>query len=165
MNAKTMRHSILFYSDDDFRSGCRNVSHHYRQQSCSGLHSPGRSNYTITCSMKNKVYQLKVGNLSFPVYCHLGGTDLGPYGAGGWTLVMKIDGSKGTFHCGSNLWRNNQTFNSARGQTCFDTEETKLPTYRGMPFTKICLGIKISQRQRFIPVENSLYSLIADGKY
>ena len=30
-------------------SGCRNVSHHYRQQSISGLHSPGRSNYTITC--------------------------------------------------------------------------------------------------------------------
>ena len=36
-------------SDDDFRSGCRNVSHHYRQQSSSGLHSPERSNYTITC--------------------------------------------------------------------------------------------------------------------
>ena len=34
-------------SDDDFRSGCWNVSHHYRQQSFSGLHSPGRSNYTI----------------------------------------------------------------------------------------------------------------------
>ena len=29
--------------------GCRNVSHHHRQQSFSGLHSPGRSNYTITC--------------------------------------------------------------------------------------------------------------------
>ena len=43
---------------------------------------------------ENKVYQLRVGNLSFPVYCHLSGTDLGPYGAGGWTLVMKIDGSK-----------------------------------------------------------------------
>ena len=36
-------------SDDDFRSGCRNVSHHYRQQSFSGLHSPGRSDYTLTC--------------------------------------------------------------------------------------------------------------------
>ena len=36
-------------SDDDFRSGCRNVSHPYRQQSFSGLHSPGRSNNTITC--------------------------------------------------------------------------------------------------------------------
>ena len=43
---------------------------------------------------ENKVYQLRVGNLSFPVYCHLSGTDLGPYGAGGWTLVMKIDGWK-----------------------------------------------------------------------
>ena len=32
-------------SDDDFRPGCRNLSHHYRQQSLSGLHSPGRSHY------------------------------------------------------------------------------------------------------------------------
>ena len=36
-------------SDDDFRSGCRNVSHNYQQQSFLRLHSPGRSNYTITC--------------------------------------------------------------------------------------------------------------------
>ena len=43
---------------------------------------------------ENKAYQLRVGNLSFLVYCHLSGTNLGPCGAGGWTLVMKIDGSK-----------------------------------------------------------------------
>ena len=63
---------------------------------------------------------------------------------------------------------NNQTFNSAGGQTGFDDEETKLPTYWGMPFTKICLGMKIGHQQKFIPVEkeaNSLYSLISDGKY
>ena len=41
--------SSALNSDDDFRLGCRNVSHHYRKQSFSGLHSPGRSNYTITC--------------------------------------------------------------------------------------------------------------------
>ena len=35
-------------SDDDFGQGCRNVSHHYRQQCLSGLHTSGRSNYTIT---------------------------------------------------------------------------------------------------------------------
>ena len=55
---------------------------------------------------------------------------------------------------------NNQTFNSAGGQTGFDDEETKLPTYWGMPFTKICLGMKIGHQQKFIPVEkeaNSLY--------
>ena len=74
----------------------------------------------------------------------------------------------GTFHWGSNLWMNNQTFNSAGGQTGFDDEETKLPTYWGMPFTKICLGMKIGHQQKFTPVEkeaNSLYSLISDGKY
>ena len=63
---------------------------------------------------------------------------------------------------------NNQTFNSAGGQTGFDDEETKLPTHWGMPFTKICLGMKIGHQQKFIPVEkeaNSLYSLISDGKY
>ena len=36
-------------SNDDFRSGCRNVSHCHRQQSFSGLPSPGRSHYTIDC--------------------------------------------------------------------------------------------------------------------
>ena len=33
-------------SDDDFRSGCRNVGQCHQQQSFSGLLSPGRSNYT-----------------------------------------------------------------------------------------------------------------------
>ena len=36
-------------SDDDFLSGCRNVSHCHRQQYFSGLPSPGRSHYTIEC--------------------------------------------------------------------------------------------------------------------
>ena len=33
-------------SDDDFRSGCRNVSQCRLKQSFSGLHSPGRSQFT-----------------------------------------------------------------------------------------------------------------------
>ena len=53
-------------SDDDFRSGCRNVSHCHRQQSFSGLPSPGRSHYTIDCHsrvqtlycIKNKIITL-----------------------------------------------------------------------------------------------------------
>ena len=32
-----------------------------------------------------------------PVYCNLDGAGLGDCGAGGWTLVMKTDGSK--VHC------------------------------------------------------------------
>ena len=47
-------------SDDDFRSGCRNVSHCHRQQSFSGLPSPGRSHYTIDCHSRVQ-----------PLYCIL----------------------------------------------------------------------------------------------
>ena len=34
-------------SDDNSCSGCQNINHHYRQQSFSGLHSPGRSDCNI----------------------------------------------------------------------------------------------------------------------
>ena len=43
-----------------------------------------------------------------------------------------------------------------------------LPTYWNTPFSKICLGMKIGHQLRFIVINrhaNSLFSLIADGKY
>ncbi len=49
-----------------------------------------------------------------------------------------------------------------------DTIETKLTTYWNTSFSKICLGMKIGQQINFIVINkqaNSLYSLIADGKY
>lgn len=60
--------------------------------------------------------------------------------------------------------------NLVGGETGFDNEETKLPTYWSTPFTKICLGMKIpgNKRTTFIAIDqpaNSLYSLIADGQY
>ena len=39
---------FIVTEEDDFRSGCWNVSHHYRQQSFSRLHSPKQSDYAIT---------------------------------------------------------------------------------------------------------------------
>ena len=47
-------------------------------------------------------------------------------------------------------------------------QETKLPTYWITPFSKICLGMKIGHQKKFIVINkqaNSLFSLIADGKY
>ncbi|XP_058956187.2 uncharacterized protein [Pocillopora verrucosa] len=96
--------------------------------------------------------------------CHV--ISLGACGEGEWTLVMKMNGSQGTFHYDSKLWSNNETFNIDGGKTGFDSEETKLPTYWNTSFTKICLGMKIGQRINFILVNkqaSSLYSLIADG--
>ena len=46
--------------------------------------------------------------------------------------------------------------------------ETKLPSYWGTPFTKICLGMTIGVETRFYLLDqeaSSLYSLIQDDKY
>ena len=75
-----------------------------------------------------------------------------------------------TFSYNANLWSNYETFNVVGGETGFDTEETKLPTYWSTPFSKICLGMKIpgDETTNFIVINqlaDSLYSLIADGQY
>jgi len=89
-------------------------------------------------------------------------------GDGGWTPVMKIDGTKPTFHYDSSLWSNKETFKIAGGETGFDKQETKLPSYWNTSFSKICLGMKVGQQINFVVINkqaDSLHSLIADGQY
>ena len=72
-----------------------------------------------------------------------------------------------TFHYDSVLWTNKQSFNIDGGKTGFDAEETKLPSYWNTSFSKICLGMNISQVIRFAVIDrqaDSLHSLIADGQ-
>ncbi|KAL9953947.1 hypothetical protein ACROYT_G041429 [Oculina patagonica] len=105
------------------------------------------------------------GSQKIPVYCHMGNFGCGD---GGWTLAMKIDGTKRTFHYDSHFWSDRNAYNLAGGKTGFDLQETKLPTYWNTPFSKICLGMKIGHQINFIVINkqaNSLYSLIADGRY
>ncbi len=42
-------------------------------------------------STKSQVFTLMFGSQKIPVYCHMGNFGCGD---GGWTLAMKIDGSK-----------------------------------------------------------------------
>ena len=44
--AEVPLHTTHVDSEDDYRRGCRNVSHCQQQQSYAGLRSPGRSNST-----------------------------------------------------------------------------------------------------------------------
>jgi len=116
----------------------------------------------------NKAYMLQTGSGRIPVYCHMTSYGIGACGGGGWTMVMKTDGHKSTFHYNSPLWTNRNEFNIPGGKTGFDLQETKLPTYWNTPFAKICLGMKIGHQKKFIVINrhaNSLYSLIADGQY
>ena len=73
-----------------------------------------------------------------------------------------------TFHYSSEYWINTKEYNLPGGETGFDAEETKLPTYWSTSFSKICLGMKIGQQINFIVINKeatSLFSLIADGQY
>ncbi|XP_078351324.1 uncharacterized protein LOC144636055 [Oculina patagonica] len=113
----------------------------------------------------SKLVTLQLNSKPVSVLCHFGNFGCGD---GGWTPVMKIDGNKQNFHYDSNLWSNKESFNLDGGETGFDTQQTKLPTYWNTSFTKICLGMKIGQQINFIAINkqaNSLYSLIADGQY
>ena len=73
-----------------------------------------------------------------------------------------------TFHYSSHFWSDRNVYNLAGGKTGFDKQETKLPTYWDTHFSKICLGMRIGHNTRFVVINrsaNSLYALIADGKY
>ena len=73
-----------------------------------------------------------------------------------------------TFHYDSQYWSNYDEYNRPGGETGFDKQETKLPTYWNTSFSKICLGMKIGQQLGFIVINkqaDSLHSLIADGRY
>ena len=48
----------------------------------------------LTRSKANKAYLLDVGSTKVPLYCHMTSHGLDACGGGGWTLVMKIDGTK-----------------------------------------------------------------------
>ena len=76
--------------------------------------------------------------------------------------------SQNTFHYNSGYWSDTNEYNLPGGKTGFDSQETKLPSYWNISFTKICLGMKNGQQINFIVIDkqaNSLYSLIADGQY
>ena len=73
-----------------------------------------------------------------------------------------------TFQFSKSYWTDENEYNPSGGETGFDQQETKLPTYWNTSFSKICLGMMFDQQLRFIVIYKqaySLYSLIADGRY
>ena len=73
-----------------------------------------------------------------------------------------------TFHYDSKYWSDKNEYNIPGGETGFDSQETKLPTYWNTSFSKICLGMKVGNQIHFTVINkqaDSLYSLIADGQY
>lgn len=70
---------------------------------------------------------------------------------GGWTLAMKIDGTKKTFVYESALWTNGATLNPLA--TALDTTEAKLATFTAVPFTKLRVGMQVGTTRRFLVLD------------
>ena len=73
-----------------------------------------------------------------------------------------------TFQFSKSYWTDENEYNPSGGETGFDQQETKLPTYWNTSFSKICLGMMFDTKLRFIVINkqaDSLFSLIADGEY
>ncbi|KAL9982849.1 hypothetical protein ACROYT_G004958 [Oculina patagonica] len=155
---------VANYKEDTFNCLCEKengfIGEHCETaaKSCTELYDAYKLN-------TSQLVTLRFGQTPTPVFCHFG--DFG-CGDGVWTTVMKIDGNKNTFHYDSTYWSDGNEYNLSGGETGFDVQETKLPTYWNTLFSRICLGMKISQQTNFIAINkqaNSLYSLIADGQY
>ncbi|KAK3742227.1 hypothetical protein QZH41_008995, partial [Actinostola sp. cb2023] len=113
-------------------------------------------------------YFKNVSDMSTPYQAHCAMDVIDGCGGKGWSLVMKIDGHKTTFHYNSTYWTDKRTYNPSAGKTGFDTMETKLPFYWSTPFTHLCLGMKIGHVTRWLKVVysgNSLYDVISGGKF
>ena len=126
----------------------------------------------------------------YQVYCHM--TEIPGCGSGGWTLVMKINGTKVNsilysdnfsqktiflsfiflsplfqteFNYFSTCWSNKEIYAVKDGLEGLTEKQTKLASYWNTPFDKICLGMKVNGVTKWIVINRqatSLFNVIAD---
>ena len=85
---------------------------------------------------------------------------------GGWTLVMKMNGSSDTAEFYSSFWSDKRATETM--SLDLSKQETKLPSYWTLPFTELCLGISDDSATQWISVpvsEASLLELIKHGGF
>ncbi|GEM_PF-979159 len=85
---------------------------------------------------------------------------------GGWTLVMKTDGTKKTFSYDAAQWTSKTPLNPT--SPGYDATEAKLQSYTSLPFGQMMLQLKTTQtRSLVVPIlaPTSLYDLISPGTF
>jgi hypothetical protein len=97
---------------------------------------------------------------AFPAYCSM---DL--FG-GGFTLAMKVDGTRNTFRYDSPLWVSNSTFQDQSPD--LDNIEAKLASFISVPFSTVLVGLRDDTAVRWLRINHdapSLESVFSPGDY
>lgn len=100
------------------------------------------------------VYQLTSGKH----YCAM--SSVGECGGGGWTLAMKVNGSKSTFHASSLYWQNSLEYRVDEALSDPDNEEAKYPAFSKMGFQSICIGMTYESATNWILINKAGSSLL-----
>ncbi|MCB9644862.1 MAG: hypothetical protein H6728_17460 [Myxococcales bacterium] len=104
---------------------------------CAEYRYPTKAGYAAASS--NGVYKIKpAGSASeFSAYCDM------TYAGGGWTLVLKADGTAQTFNYSSQYWTNNKTYpESGTIDADLNATEAKLESYWTVPVDEILFQMK-----------------------
>ena len=123
-------------------------------------------------SQENRAYQLLLDDAKVNIYCHMT-DDLDSCGGGGWTMVMKMDGSK--VSCFSSLLNLSQMF-YLKGKiqlvTCWENELSSIcAKYHILMYIKIIgnwppavrsfkTDVKPTVWKTFFPLQSSLQRVI-----
>ncbi|KAL9980366.1 hypothetical protein ACROYT_G008941 [Oculina patagonica] len=151
------------FKERKFRGKPHGRGHSSTPLSCKEIYETDR----LAESGAYSVYPDGANGTKIEVYCHM--TIIPGCGEGGWTLVMKIDGTKDTFRYDSHYWSRKEPFNPSLALKGLDHNEALSPAYWATSLTKLCLGMKQrSEREtHWIMVQlahaQKLHSLIADG--
>jgi hypothetical protein len=116
--------------------------------SCRVIHerNPGEKNGTFTIDPDGS------GPIApFAVFCEMTAD------GGGWTLALKVDGSKTTFAYDAAIWTNDDTLNETSTNT--DLIEAKMRSFSTVPFNQLRIGMSESGTKRFTVVDVTRASL------
>jgi len=88
---------------------------------------------------------------------------------GGYTLVMRTDGSLSTFGYDSSHWTSNTVYNDVFAlREGLHGQEAKFQGYNKLPFVKVCIGMKVGGAMNYVELTHrstSLLHYIGTGTY
>lgn len=114
--------------------------------------NPAESCYKLLKSrnVSSGSYYIKIGKVTSLIYCKMENT--AECGEGGWTLAMKINGSKETFSYTSQLWTEFEAYKPEEAKDLND-KETKFAYFSNARLTEgLCVGMKVDGHTRWLKI-------------